>query len=94
MISGLYLFLKSNSDISIEIGGHTNTIPPDYFCDRLSTKRAKAVYDYLVKKGLPSKRLKYKGYGKRFPITNDSTPEGKKLNQRVEIKILDITSTN
>jgi len=94
VLNELYLFLKSNSDISIEIGGHTNTIPPDYFCDRLSTKRAKAVYDYLVKKGLPSKRLKYKGYGKRFPITNDSTPEGKKLNQRVEIKILDITSTN
>jgi outer membrane protein OmpA-like peptidoglycan-associated protein len=94
VLNELYLFLKSNSDISIEIGGHTNTIPPDYFCDRLSTKRAKAVYDYLVKKGLPAKRLKYKGYGKRNPLTKDTTPEGKKLNQRVEIKILEIKSTN
>jgi len=56
----------------------------------LSTDRAKIVAEYLVDKGIPAERLTYKGYGKRKSIASNLTKEGRKKNQRVEIKILTI----
>ncbi|TAK31747.1 MAG: OmpA family protein [Saprospiraceae bacterium] len=85
-------FLKENSDVVIEIGGHTNSNPEDDYCDRLSTARAKAVVDYLVGKGIPQEQLTFKGYGKRRPIAPNNTVAGRKKNQRVEIKVLDFSS--
>ncbi|NJK83346.1 MAG: hypothetical protein HC912_05525 [Saprospiraceae bacterium] len=43
---------------------------------------------YLYNKGIAMERLQYKGYGKRYPIATNSTPTGRRTNQRVEIKIL------
>ncbi len=86
----LYNFLVDNNTVRLEVGGHTNNLPPDYYCDQLSTNRAKAVYDYLVKKGIPKYRLRYKGYGKRNPIASNDTADGRKQNQRVEVKVLSI----
>ncbi len=84
----LYDFMEENGNVVIEIGGHTNSVPPDEFCDRLSTARAKAVADYLIQKGIDERRVTFRGYGKRQPIASNATPEGRRLNQRVEIKIL------
>ncbi|MEM8906953.1 MAG: OmpA family protein [Bacteroidota bacterium] len=81
-------FLKENPNISIEIGGHTNDVPAHEYCDRLSTARAKSVVDYLVKQGVEENRLRFKGYGKRKPLVSNRTAEGRRKNQRVEIKIL------
>jgi outer membrane protein OmpA-like peptidoglycan-associated protein len=83
-------FMLENSDIAIEIGGHTNGLCSDTFCDQLSTARAKVVSEYIAQRGISRTRLQYKGYGKRFPIAGNDTPEGRRKNQRVEIKILDI----
>ena len=88
VLNELYEFLQENTSIFIEVGGHTNSLPPDEVCDRLSTARAKSVVEYLVQKGIPEGRLSYKGYGKRVPIADNGTPEGRQQNQRVEIKIL------
>lgn len=84
----LFEFLQENTGIVIEVGGHTNGIPSHEFCDKLSTERAKNVAQYLVEKGLPANRITYKGYGKRNPVANNATPEGRAKNQRVEIKIV------
>lgn len=84
----LYKFLNRNRDIVIEVGGHTNSTPPDDYCDKLSTARAKAVADYLAEKGIDRERLQYKGYGKRDPIASNRTPVGRKRNQRVEVKVV------
>ena len=73
-------FLKENTDITIEVGGHTNNIPTDDYCDKLSSNRAKAVADYLINHGLNSDRVLYKGYGKRNPIATNNTLEGRKKN--------------
>ncbi len=88
VLDELYNFLSTNSDVIVEIGGHTNGIPPDDYCDRLSTARAKAVADFLAEKGIPRDRLQYKGYGKRLPVETNKTEFGRKRNQRVEVKIL------
>ncbi len=86
----VYAFLEENSSLIIEIGGHTNGIPPHEYCDKLSTARAKSVAEYLIKRGIEDARVKYKGYGKRDPIASNQTQSGRKRNQRVELKILEI----
>ena len=89
-LNEVYEFLDLNKDVTIEIGGHTNNLPTDEYCDWLSTARAKAVADYLASKGISRKRLQFKGYGKREPVASNKTPYGRRKNQRVEIKIMDM----
>ena len=81
--------LKTHPTLKIEIGGHTNTIPPHDYCDKLSTARAKKMAEYFYRQGIPTERITYKGYGKRKPLTNSTTEEGRRLNQRVEIVVLE-----
>jgi len=88
VLQELFTFLESNPQIKVEIGGHTNDVPEHEYCDRLSTERAKSIVDYLVKQGITNDRLTYKGYGKRKPLVSNRTAEGRRKNQRVEIKIL------
>jgi outer membrane protein OmpA-like peptidoglycan-associated protein len=83
-------FLKKNINLKIEIGGHTNGIPAHAYCDKLSTLRAESVAKYLVSKGIPDDRVASKGYGKRMPIADNATEQGRKVNQRVEIKFIEI----
>lgn len=80
-------YLRKN-DIRIEIGGHTDDQGSDEYNDRLSENRAKAVYDYLVSAGIPAGRLQYKGYGKRVPVADNATEEGRAANRRTEFKIV------
>ena len=81
-------FLKRNTLVKVEIGGHTNGLPAHAYCDKLSTDRAENVVNYLISKGVQKNRLIAKGYGKRMPIADNATEYGRKLNPRVELKIL------
>lgn len=92
VLNDIYGFLVTNSDVTIEIGGHTNGIPDDDYCDRLSTARAKAVAEYLVGKGVNPAKVQFKGYGKRKPLADNKTKFGRDKNQRVEIKILSLNT--
>ncbi len=86
----VYDFMVDNPDVVLEIGGHTNNRPSEEFAQTLSTSRAKSVAEWLIGKGIASDRVQYKGYGKKYPIDTNATPEGRRRNQRVEIKILNI----
>lgn len=90
VLDELYSFLAKNQDVVVEIGGHTSGLASDDYADKLSNNRAKAIYEYLIKKGIEKERLTYKGYGKRNQIATNSTLDGRKKNQRVEVKILSI----
>lgn len=90
VLEEIYTFLKDNDKVNIEIGGHTNSLPEDAYCDKLSTARAKDIAEYLYDKGIPESRIAYKGYGKRQPVASNQTVEGRKKNQRVEIKIVSL----
>lgn len=90
VLDEIYTFLKANNNVTIEIGGHTNGLPSHDYCDRLSKARAKAVYDYLIGRGIGEASLAYRGYGKRKSIASDATQEGRLKNQRVELKIISI----
>ena len=88
VLEEIYAFLNENDKVKIEIGGHTNSLPEEAYCDKLSTARAKDIAEYLYEKGIPQSRIAYKGYGKRQPIASNQTVDGRKKNQRVEIKIV------
>ena len=82
-------FLDSNPNVNIRTEGHTdNTGTEEYNLD-LSTKRAKAVYDYLVQNGTDEERLSYKGFGMTRPVIDNLTEENKAKNRRIEFRILD-----
>lgn len=79
----LYKLLEGNR-LNLIINGHTDNEGGDLYNKKLSTLRAKAVVDFLLKKGVSDERLFYKGYGKTNPISDNSTEEGRQKNRRVE----------
>lgn len=87
-LEAVYRFLRENPDVIVEVGGHTNELPSHYDALTLSTHRAKAVADWLIRKGIPKERVLYKGYGKTQPIDTSLTDEAHRRNQRVEFKII------
>ena len=76
--------MKANPDLKFEVGGHTdNTGSADHNL-QLSQQRADAVKTQLVAMGVDASRLSTKGFGDGKPIAENSTPEGKANNRRVE----------
>ena len=90
VLDEIYIFLKKNPSVVIEIGGHTNNLPPADICYKLSNARAQSIAEYLYRKGITPEKISYKGYGKDVPIASNDSLAGRKKNQRVEIKILSI----
>ncbi len=80
--------LQNNETLRIEISGHTDNIGSYKYNKKLSEDRAKAVVDYLVKKGISQNRLEYKGYAYDQPVAPNNTEEGRAQNRRVEFKVL------
>jgi outer membrane protein OmpA-like peptidoglycan-associated protein len=88
--------LQNNPTVVIEIQGYVCCIEPDeYGLDldlgtyNLSVQRAKAIYEYLIEKGIDAKRLRYQGFGGRrkiYPYERDEFERSK--NRRVEINII------
>ncbi|NSW44388.1 MAG: PD40 domain-containing protein [Bacteroidales bacterium] len=81
-------FMMVNHHIKIEISGHTDNTGNDAYNQLLSEKRAQAVYNFLIAKGIPANRMKYVGYGSSKPLDTNDTTEGKALNRRTELKII------
>ncbi len=87
-LNTLVELLKSNPDLKVEIGGHTDSVGSEEYNLSLSENRAKAVRDYLVSEGVDLGRLTFKGYGFSEPIADNDTEEGRAKNRRTEIKVL------
>ena len=78
----------------VAIEGHTSGEGKDKYNLKLSDQRAKAVMDYLVKKGeLPATMFTAKGFGETKMIADESTEEGREKNRRVEFNIIEQTVT-
>jgi OmpA-OmpF porin, OOP family len=72
---------------SVAINGHTDSDGDAASNLALSERRAKACYDYLVKKGVLAARMSHGGFGETVPIGDNKTPEGKQMNRRVEFNM-------
>jgi OmpA-OmpF porin, OOP family len=80
--------LKSKPDVKVVISGHTDSSGTAQYNMGLSERRAKAVMDYFVSRGISASRLQAVGRGLTEPIADNKTAEGRALNRRVELKVL------
>ncbi|MBW2096908.1 MAG: OmpA family protein, partial [Deltaproteobacteria bacterium] len=78
--------LRKNPSMKLEIQGHTDNRGSAKYNRKLSGKRARAVMEYLVKKGISSDRLSAVGYGFSRPAATNTTAQGRAMNRRVELK--------
>ena len=86
-IERLSLFLKRNKQVCIEIIGHTDNQGSKSYNLDLSQRRANALMNALIKKGISADRLTSKGMGSTQPIATNDTEQGRAQNRRVEILI-------
>jgi outer membrane protein OmpA-like peptidoglycan-associated protein len=77
--------LKGWGDVKVEVAGHTDSIGTDEYNMGLSLRRANAVRDYLISKGVAAENLTAKGYGESQPVADNQTAEGRFKNRRVEL---------
>lgn len=92
VVEKVALILERYAENTIEIEGHTDNIPignSRYGSnDELSSSRALSMFNYLVNNtALEPARIKHSGRGEYMPIADNSTPEGRAKNRRIEIKI-------
>ncbi|WP_236974918.1 OmpA family protein [Membranihabitans maritimus] len=79
--------MKDNPTYGLQISGHTDSTGDANSNVDLSAQRAKACYDYLVRKGIAEDRLDFVGYGEARPIATNDTANGRSLNRRVEFEV-------
>ena len=72
---------------NITVYGHTDSQGEIENNQVLSEKRANAVAEYLIKKGVDASRLKTEGFGELRPVASNDTPEGMSKNRRIEFKV-------
>ena len=87
-IERLMLFLKQNKNIKIKIVGHTDNQGSHAYNIDLSRRRAEALMNALIRKGIAAERLTAEGKGSTQPITTNDTEEGRAKNRRVEVIIM------
>ena len=89
VLDELVEYLNRKDDEKIEIGGHTDNVGKAEANMILSTDRANTVRAYLLTKGIAPGRVTAKGYGMTVPIAENTTAEGRALNRRTEVKIIE-----
>jgi OmpA-OmpF porin, OOP family len=80
--------MRENPNMIVQLEGHTDYIGSAADNMKLSQRRVESVKTYLVSQGINKNRLKTKAFGGTQPLSRDNTPEGHRLNRRVEVRIL------
>ncbi|ARV16132.1 OmpA family protein [Polaribacter sp. SA4-12] len=86
-LDAIVAIMNKNPRATFAIGGHTDSSGSASVNLNISNKRAIAVRDYLVRKGVDATRLEAKGFGEGFPVDSNKTRAGRANNRRVEIKV-------
>jgi outer membrane protein OmpA-like peptidoglycan-associated protein len=80
-------FLAEHKERRVQIDGFTDSVGSDSYNEELSRRRADAVKSALLVRGIDSSRISTQGYGKAFPVANNTDSGGRQLNRRVEVVI-------
>lgn len=80
--------VNSHSDLRIKIIGHTDSNGTDEYNIDLSARRAEAIRLYLIAQGVKADRIVIEFRGEKDPATSNETPEGKRLNRRVDFEFI------
>lgn len=89
-LNKIFDFLSENKNIKAQINGHTDNLGDYKYNQQLSENRAKAVYNYLIEKGIDKIRLKYKGFSSSKPLETNNSNIGRAINRRTEIEIIEL----
>jgi outer membrane protein OmpA-like peptidoglycan-associated protein len=84
VINTIVKLMKEHLDVNFSIEGHTDSDGEETFNQKLSERRAETVKTKLIELGVSESRLKIKGWGESKPVDDNSSPEGKANNRRVE----------
>jgi len=86
-LESVAIVLKEYTKTNIRVLGHTDSTGSDSYNQNLSQRRADSVGQFLISQGITSGRVQTVGYGKRYPVATNYTPEGRQLNRRVELEL-------
>lgn len=86
--------LATHPQVRISVEGHTDYMGSDAYNEKLSVRRAEAVFRYLVSRGVTPERLEVIGYGEAHPVADNETETGRAENRRVELHVVDQPETN
>lgn len=84
--------LREYGQTIIEIAGHTDSVGTDSYNQALSVRRAQAVADYLIARGVNRERIIVVGAGETRPVASNDTEAGRAQNRRVEVTIVPLTN--
>ena len=84
-LESVVAFLQNQTEVQVDVFGHTDSQGKDAYNQKLSEGRAAAVMEYLVSRGVSKDRLSSKGFGETQPIATNETAEGRAKNRRVEL---------
>jgi OOP family OmpA-OmpF porin len=88
--------VSKTKDINLEViiaVGHTDSVGTDAYNQKLSVRRAESIKTYLTSKGLEANRVYTEGKGKKQPVADNKTAEGRAKNRRVEIEVVGTRAT-
>ena len=88
VLNSVALVLKEYDKTAVRVLGHTDSTGGFEMNQTLSENRASAVAGYLASQGVSQSRLQAYGYGPRYPIASNDTPQGRAANRRVELEIV------
>ena len=88
ILDDIVLTLHNNPEIEVEISGHTCDIGTKEYNQGLSERRAEAVVQYLIEKGVEADRLSYQGFGLTIPLNTNANLQERIINRRVEVKVV------
>lgn len=84
----LVAMMNEHKSMVIQLEGHTDFVGDPAKNLKLSQQRVDEVKEYLIKKGIKKERVKTKAFGGTMPLSHENTPEARRLNRRVEVRIL------
>lgn len=83
----LVVLLKEKQNLHLILEGHSDSIGSEEYNYWLSGARAAAMKSYIVSRGIEADRIRVHAYGNKRPITLDQSPEGRRINRRVDFKL-------
>lgn len=88
-LAAVAAILASYPLVKLKIGGYTDDVGDAAFNQRLSEQRAANVRSALVQTGVAPDRLDAEGYGERYPVGDNATPEGRAMNRRISMRVVE-----
>ena len=76
-------------ELDVVIVGHADAIGTEIYNDDLSLRRAQAIADFLLEQGVELSRMRIRGDGERIPLASNRTPEGRSINRRTEVTVVE-----